>query len=656
MQVFRSITQGTFLAAVTLILFTANAHAICSFKRNTEYTTGAEIVRGTVIKDVIYPSGSSYIPNSYPCPIKSESLTLRTDQNKFYYGTRYFGLDTKDIPYGEYTLTASVTYTETLSDGSTREGYSDFYSKVKLVDDSEPEVTLSLIPATPSYHVSGVIQIYAQAYDPSGIKEVQFYSYGGGKSDHLIHTDTTAPYSVQINTNELWEDYGYRITVKAIDYSGNVSDGTARSFKVNNDNQAPTINLVDPDNTTVSGEVTVKATVNDAEALDRIIFYVDENVATTLTNVTKGTRSAKIDTTLYGDGVHTITAVVIDVNGAAARDSYYLQFDNLESKPPVVYFTSHKQGDVIKGTETITANAYDDESGIAQVTFNLDGLYLGVATKAPYSIPFDSTRFPNGVYKLTATAHDNASNKSQASLFISTNNKEDTFESLLSILKPSDGNIIRGRFEIAAIAFDNIAVKEVQFFLNDELIGKRTALPYAMNYDSTQKSDGQYTLKVRSLDYTGNSSEESIQLIFDNTGATDEILPDNEIIEDPETGYIEENTEQPSEQGNEVSDNLASLSVGIKSQLTTLSSVATEGEDARSERLIAIKEMLKDFMVLIREHRTELRSDPETRKIPSTARRVRKKVRKAIQTKRKARFKRLTRRSIRLITRFLKLM
>lgn len=54
-------------------------------------------------------------------------------------------------------------------------------------------------------------------------------------------------------------------------------------------------------------------------------------------------------------------------------------------------------------------------AGVDKVGFYVDGKLTTVATKRPYNLTFDSTRYPNGTYMLTAVAFDN-SNKPLAAV------------------------------------------------------------------------------------------------------------------------------------------------------------------------------------------------------------------------------------------------
>ena len=88
----------------------------------------------------------------------------------------------------------------------------------------------------------------------------------------------------------------------------------------------------------------------------------------------------------------------------------------VDGAPPTVSLTAPTSGATIKkgSRQTAAANASDlgtgsgAPSGIARVSFYLDGTLLGTATTAPYQISWRSSA--RGMHTLTAVARDVAGN------------------------------------------------------------------------------------------------------------------------------------------------------------------------------------------------------------------------------------------------------
>jgi hypothetical protein len=84
-----------------------------------------------------------------------------------------------------------------------------------------------------------------------------------------------------------------------------------------------------------------------------------------------------------------------------------------DTNPPTVSITPPTGG---SGTITVSVNATDDNSGVAAVQLQIDGIIFGIAaTASPYNFTVDTTKFANGVHTLTATAWDFATNSANAS-------------------------------------------------------------------------------------------------------------------------------------------------------------------------------------------------------------------------------------------------
>jgi hypothetical protein len=77
-----------------------------------------------------------------------------------------------------------------------------------------------------------------------------------------------------------------------------------------------------------------------------------------------------------------------------------------------VAITAPANGAKVTASVKVTASASDAGSGIANVTFYLDGKLLATVTTTPYSTPWNTKKSTKGTHTLTAIARDNAGNTS----------------------------------------------------------------------------------------------------------------------------------------------------------------------------------------------------------------------------------------------------
>jgi len=89
----------------------------------------------------------------------------------------------------------------------------------------------------------------------------------------------------------------------------------------------------------------------------------------------------------------------------------------------------------------------------------------------------------------------------------------------VEITNPVDGDIVSGVIRIEADADDNMAVEQVEFFVDGESINvDRNGLNgWSIWWDTSEGLDGEHTLKAVATDTAGNSAEHSITVTVDNS-------------------------------------------------------------------------------------------------------------------------------------------
>jgi phosphodiesterase/alkaline phosphatase D-like protein len=177
-------------------------------------------------------------------------------------------------------------------------------------------------------------------------------------------TDTTAPTSSVATAGNVWTNTAVSRAISCADNVG--GSGCRNSYWkfVASGTTCPT-----------SGYTTGTNATYATEGQWRLCYFSDDNASPTNTEVPKYTEIFKIDTTA-----------------------------------PTVTIASPTSG-TVSGTTTITANAADTLSNIANVQFKIDGVNVGTAdTTSPYTYSWNTTTATNGTHTITAVATDNAGN------------------------------------------------------------------------------------------------------------------------------------------------------------------------------------------------------------------------------------------------------
>ncbi|MFI5251261.1 MAG: glycosyl hydrolase family 18 protein [Bacteroidota bacterium] len=200
---------------------------------------------------------------------------------------------------------------------------------------------------------------------------------------------------------------------------------------------------------------------------------------------------------------------------------------------PVVAITSPLNGATVSNTITVSATASDNVS-VAGVQFQLNGGNLGgEVTIPPYNYSWNTGLKANGGYTLSAIARDAAGNKTTSSISVTISNVPDTTAPSISITAPTDGANVSGTVTITANASDNVGVVGVQFKLNGTNCGSEvTTPPYAYSWNTTQNSNGVYSISATARDAAGNTSTAAISVTDTNTTPPPGVLPFEVVSED----------------------------------------------------------------------------------------------------------------------------
>ncbi|HET6994681.1 MAG TPA: Ig-like domain-containing protein, partial [Chitinophagaceae bacterium] len=269
------------------------------------------------------------------------------------------------------------------------------------IDNQAPSVNIT---APPAGNVNGTINVTANASDNVGVLGVQFKLNG----TNLGTEDLSSPYSISWNT--LTSLNGpYTLTAVARDAAGNTTTSAGIAVTINNDVQAPSVNITAPAAGEVSGTINVTADASDNVGVKGVQFKL--NGANLGSEDLSSPYSVSWNTLTTANGSYTLTAVARDSSGNTTTSAdVIVTVNNVpDTQVPTVGITAPAAGNV-SGTINVTANAADNV-GVVGVQFKLNGANLGTEDlSAPYSYSWNTATSPNGNYTLTAVARDAAGN------------------------------------------------------------------------------------------------------------------------------------------------------------------------------------------------------------------------------------------------------
>jgi thermitase len=103
----------------------------------------------------------------------------------------------------------------------------------------------------------------------------------------------------------------------------------------------------------------------------------------------------------------------------------------------------------------------------------------------------------------------------------------DTTPPSASISSPANGDVVTGTITVTVSASDDVAVVNVQLYLDGQLFANDTTGPFSFAWDTTQSTNGSHTLQAKAYDGAGNSSLSSP--VYVTAENTDVILPEVSI-------------------------------------------------------------------------------------------------------------------------------
>jgi chitodextrinase/beta-glucosidase/6-phospho-beta-glucosidase/beta-galactosidase len=392
------------------------------------------------------------------------------------------------------------------------------------VDNTPPTISAITAPSRGATVSGSSVTIKAKAVDNTGVGRIQFILDGSGSLGPPI---TKIPYQYIWNTTALG-DGPHTLSVVATDKAGNSASAEtvqAGTITVTVHNASSLKDITPP---------TVPANLH-VSAITQTSISLGWDASTDPAHGSDPISGVK-DYKVYRDGVYVATTTLTNYTdtGLVSHTSYKYQInaeDNagnqsvktakLQAKtaaPPPDVSLGALSNLRLHGTVSISAQA-DSIVGVANVQFYINpgttyssatATKLGpAATRSPYVVNFDTTKYTDGAYVLTAIATDTGGQPSKpASISVVIDNTPPT----VAIISPKNGAILKGTVKLSAKANDNDGVAGVQFMLNSTgLLGSELkSAPYTYIWDTTNYANGSYKITALAPDLAGNKTTSAL--------------------------------------------------------------------------------------------------------------------------------------------------
>jgi hypothetical protein len=402
--------------------------------------------------------------------------------------------------------------------------------------DTTPPVLVVLSP-TPGQTISGIFDVVADANDSgSGIANVLFFVDGT-----LKFSDNSVPYIFSWNTTQE-SDGNHTLRVTARDNAGN-STRITREIYVDNipdgnqtDTNAPTVIITSP--TSQPNFDTNFSTINlSGNAIDDFeIVSMNWGVNTDGNGVVS--YNSAINTWTASNipleiGTNLIIVNAVDSSGNIGSDWISVQRDAnaVDTTPPVLVITNPPNGATVSGQVNITADVNDSGTGVNNVKFFVDNVLKFTDFSLPYSYLWNSNTVLDGNHTIKLTATDNANNSTTKTVDINVSNvidsnTSDTNSPTIVIFRPGNGQIISGTSVIQTLvddngnndnnSSDNNGIQDVKFYIDNNLRGTVTSLPYIYEWNTNDVNNGLHSIMAVVTNIYGFMASDLINVTVNN--------------------------------------------------------------------------------------------------------------------------------------------
>ena len=260
---------------------------------------------------------------------------------------------------------------------------------VDNIDQDDIHPTAVITEPASGQTVSGNVLVETLVIDNIEIDKVEFYI-----NSQIVYTDSIAPdYNYLWNTDSLPDDENYVISIIAYDEVGNEGPSTAITVHLDNyDNINPSGLIMYPyAGQIISGQQTISVLAEDNFGIDSVDFFI--NSVLVFSDFEEPYEYDWNTEFEFEDANHIIGSIVTDLAGNQFEiPSISVFVNNIpnDNVPPTISISNPVSGQTVSGTINFTVNV-DDNVGIAQVEFFIDGYSLGVVTEEPYSYLWDTT-------------------------------------------------------------------------------------------------------------------------------------------------------------------------------------------------------------------------------------------------------------------------
>jgi len=510
--------------------------------------------------EIINPSDGAYVKGIVTIKVNAVDNEIGSGIAKveFYLNETILGIDenptdgwsydwdTTEVTDGNYSLTAKAI---------DKAGNSKTSASISVTVDNTPPQIIKYTIENPIFSPNGdgikdnvTIDLAFSEYVEA---DVNILDFDDNIIKELYHSDCVKnpkpkPWDGKYENGTSVSDGVYTIRVVITDLAGNSVTDTNKTVIV--DTKAPIVTVNPLITNDTSPQLT--GTVDDATAIVNVTVNGTTYTATVSTTTNSyGIYDWTADVTdPLGDGTYEVSVTAIDQAGNVGNNATQLIIDT--TPPAISEITYPSDGDYVKGTITIEANATDNEggSGIAKVEFYLNDTLLGIDENSTdgWSYDWNTTEVDDGSYYLTVVAIDRVGNSlSSSPISVRVDNTPPTIE----ITSPTQANpAYKQKGQTVSVSYNYTEQNPESIIIKikkeDTVIGTKT-IDNGLESGKVSRTDnvtldnnaidGTYDIEITINDEAGNTATDTEigAVVVDSTPPTT-----SEITNPPNGTYV----------------------------------------------------------------------------------------------------------------------
>ncbi len=315
----------------------------------------------------------------------------------------------------------------------------------------------------------------------------------------------------------------YNILITATDSGGNTSNVGPFNIFIDAESDLPVTGITNPVQANiVVGNLNIVGTSFDDDEIDYVELILDGDRENPIRAEGSEFWSYYLDTNDLDEGIHSIEAYSVDINGLRG-DSVFTNW-TLNRQQPLTSVENYSLGQLVSGKISLEGTVVDG-NGIESLLYSLDRgeTFHSIKLKhnkkenfSTFSLTIDTKKLEDGPSIAWLKSEDLAGSVNVYTWLFFVDNTEPTVE----ILYPSDTYPVNGIFSVSGIAQDTIGIQSLTWKLGKDLTGEIPLIPgnpyWVADFDLRNYKGDDAKLIVTATDIAGNVTELDKEILIDS--------------------------------------------------------------------------------------------------------------------------------------------